>query len=107
MTYASNTLFASGRARLQASNPIAVQYDHLLMVAVFDKDTGEILELEMNTICDLTSNFLKRLIVGKSLYKDQELICSLIEERYHGASQKAFCSCVKDMVSKATNRIKD
>lgn len=107
MSFPMNTLLATGRARIQSSNPIAFQYDHLLMVAVIEKESGRILEIETDTICGLTSEFLNGIFVGKSLYTDQDAICAEIEDRYFGASRKALCSCVKDMYSKATNRIKD
>lgn len=107
MAYPKNTLLATGRARIQSNNPIAFQYEHLLMVAVIEKESGKILEIESNTICGLTSDFISRIFVGKSLYTDQDTICAEIEERYYGASRKALCSCVKDMYSKATSRIKD
>ena len=107
MEFPANTLFATGRARLQANNPIAVRDGHLLMVAVIDEETGRILKTETNSICSLTSEFISGIMTGKSLYTDQELICGEIEQKYFGSSKKALCSCVKDMVSKAASRIKE
>ena len=107
MEFSRNTFFVTGRARLPSANPIAVVYDHLLMVAVIERDTGVFLDVNVNSICQLSSDFIKRLLLGKSIYTDCDLICSEIESHYYDATKKAFCSCMRDMHAKVNDRAKE
>ncbi len=61
-----------------------------------ERDTGKILELDCNTILEVTKQFVASMFVGKSLRTDVPLIEKEIRERYFALTQKPLIACMKD-----------
>ena len=55
-----------------------------------------ILELDCNTILEVTKQFVASMFVGKSLRTDVPLIEKEIRERYFALTQKPLIACMKD-----------
>lgn len=84
MQNVSDLIFAAGMALPSPSTPIAVQYDLLLLTFVFREKDGIILDAEANMVCDITSTYLRYLLVGRCIYTDVDQIIWEIEHTYLG-----------------------
>lgn len=105
--YAPNAILAAGMARPSEANPIAVQYDLLLVVFIFDRDTGEILDAQANMVCKSTSDFIRWLLVGRNIFCDINAIIEDISTKYIGLSRRALVVCIKDAYAKICERAPD
>lgn len=105
MQYSKDLIFVTGVARASEGNPIAVNYDRLLLLFIIEKATGQIVDAEVNMICGTTRDFVRSLLVGYNLYSDLALIEQNIKSRYWGLSRKALVVCAKDALSKVSDRL--
>lgn len=99
-------VYVTGVARPTPENPIAVNYDRLLVLLIFEPETGKIMDAEVNMICGTTRDFIKSLLVGHNLYRDIPVIMENIQNRYWGLSRRALIVCMKDALSKVTDRLR-
>lgn len=104
MEFSPDVCFAAGMALPNETTPIAVQYDLLLLTFTFNSRNGVILETEANMVCDITSQYLRQLLVGRCIYTDQEMILKEIKRDYFGLNRRALLICVKDAVDKMCER---
>lgn len=104
MQFPPEIYFGAGMALPTETTPIAVQYDLLLLTFTFDSRDGMILEAEANMVCDITSQYLRRLLVGRCIYTDQDAILDKIRTDYLGLSRQALLVCVKDAIDKMCDR---
>ncbi len=107
MKFAQDVIFAAGMAAPTASTPIAVQYDLLLVTFTFRQGDGIILDAEANMVCDITSSYLRTLLVGRCIYTDLPKILEQIQNTYLGLSQRALLVCMKDAYNKICERRSD
>ena len=68
----------------------------ILYQSIVERETGKILELDCNTILDVTKRFVASMFVGKSLKTDIPSIEKEIRERYFALTQKPLIACMKD-----------
>lgn len=106
MKKTNGLVYVTGVARPTPENPIAVNYDRLLVILIFEPETGEIVDAEVNMICSTTRNFIKSLLVGYCLYSDIPQIMENIQSRYWGLSRRALIVCMKDALAKVTDRLR-
>lgn len=106
MKKTNSLVYVTGVARPTPENPIAVNYDRLLVILIFEPETGEIVDAEVNMICSTTRNFMKSLLVGYCLYSDIPQIMENIQSRYWGLSRRALIVCMKDALAKVTDRLR-
>ena len=104
MEFPPEVYFAAGMALPTETTPIAVQYDLLLVTFTFHRRSGEILDAEANMVCDVTSAYLRQLLVGRCVYTDLEAILARIRADYLGLSRQALLVCMKDAVDKMCER---
>lgn len=95
-----NSVCIVGATRVKNQNPINITHQLLIGSFLVDPSDGTVLDVEFNTICAVTSDFIAGLIVGRSLYQDVEAICDQIQRRYMGESKKSFQVVVKDATEK-------
>ena len=62
----------------------------LVVVVVFDRRNGLILNAEASVITNLSKNFISELLVGYNLNDGLEPLVSNIEEYYFGSTKKAL-----------------
>lgn len=89
MMFNNENIFIIGDAKAAANNPITQKYNAFYIGLVVDRDSGEIIDADCSATLDLTKQFIKSLLIGKSIL-DIEIITSDFEKRYFGSSQKAF-----------------
>lgn len=102
--YGPNALLLAGLARPTAANPIAVQYDMLLVVLIIDKHSGLILDAECNMVLGVTTEFISSLFVGRNFFTDLDKMIIDLQKYYHGLSQRALIVCLKDAHAKMRDR---
>ncbi|MGH4140252.1 DUF3870 domain-containing protein [Clostridium sp.] len=98
--YNKNTIYVVGNAKTNTDNAITNQFSSFFIGFVADADTGEIIDLSCSSTIRTTDDFIKSLLMGKSL---KIFDCKLEEEikkRYHGSSQRAIVVAYKDAVKK-------
>lgn len=98
--YNKNTIYVVGNAKTNTDNAITNKFSSFFIGFVVDEDTGEIIDLSCSSTIRTTDDFIKALLMGKSL---KVFECDLEEEvkkRYHGSSQRAIIVAYKDGVKK-------
>ena len=89
-----NTILVVGQAK--PSKEDAIYNLEFYISLIVERDTGKILELDCNTILEVTKQFVASMFVGKSLRTDVPLIEKEIRERYFALTQKPLIACMKD-----------
>ena len=98
MEYSKNSIYIVGCAKAAAENPITVASQYLILPIIFDRDSGQIYDADINSVCDITERFVKSLLVGRSIYTDYNAIIQDIGSRYLGHSQKALIFCIRNII---------
>ncbi|HWR37936.1 MAG TPA: DUF3870 domain-containing protein [Patescibacteria group bacterium] len=94
--FPSGTIYIVGNAKTQQNNPITVRYGQFFIGFVVSKTSGEIIECGSSATVQVTNDFIRTLLIGKSLAADIETVQEEIEERYFGSSQRAILTAFKD-----------
>ena len=63
---------------------------------MLDRENGKILDMDCNTILEVTKNFVATLLIGRSLRDDVQMLEKEIKERYFALTQKPLIACIKD-----------
>ena len=66
MEYSKNSIYIVGCAKAAAENPITVASQYLILPIIFDRDSGQIYDADINSVCDITERFVKSLLVPVS-----------------------------------------
>ena len=77
-----NTILVVGQAKPSKEDAIYNLHGEFYISLIVERDTGKILELDCNTILEVTKQFVASMFVGKSLRTDVPLIEKEIRERY-------------------------
>ena len=89
-----------GNAKSQQGNPIMRTYSQFFATFIVAPDSGEIVDIEVSAVLDLTKRFLQKLFIGRSLADVDEELLEEIRTRYLGSSQKALQVVYKDAIKK-------
>lgn len=54
MEYSKNSIYIVGCAKAAAENPITVASQYLILPIIFDRDSGQIYDADINSVCDIT-----------------------------------------------------
>lgn len=100
MKYTVDTTYIVGNSKSQQNNPITHVYGAFFMGFIVKSTTGEIVDVECNSILPLTSDFIKTIFIGKNITQDYEKIRIDLEKRYLASSQKAILVAFKDAQKK-------
>ena len=92
MEYSKNSIYIVGCAKAAAENPITVASQYLILPIIFDRDSGQIYDADINSVCDITERFVR------SIYTDYNAIIQDIGSRYLGHSQKALIFCIRNII---------
>lgn len=96
LLYEKNTIYITGTAKISGNDPISDMFDTFFIGIILDRDTGKIVDVTCNMVRDATSDFVKSLMLGRDLVKDEESIIDEIRDRFHGIAQKAVIAAFKD-----------
>ena len=91
-----NTILVVGQAKPSKEDAIYNLHGEFYISLIVERETGKILELDCNTILDVTKRFVASMFVGKSLKTDIPAIEKDIRERYFALTQKPLIACMKD-----------
>lgn len=86
-----------GTAHLDQKNPVYHMHEKLLLVLVLDRETGKILDCDVNVICNLTKQFIRAMYLDKNLVEDISSIQECIQKNYFGTSSKALVNVTKSV----------
>ena len=89
-----------GISKTGCQNPITFVYQSLIGVFIADQNTGIIYDVQFNTICGITNEFLSELFIGLSLFEDLDTMQEIIKHRYLGDSRKAIMVIIRDASAK-------
>lgn len=98
--YDKNTIYIVGNARTNADNAITQNFASFFIGFVVERDTGNIIDLSCSSTIRTTDEFIKSLLVGRSLKEYEQSLEEEIKGRYFGSSQRAIIVAYKDAVKK-------
>ncbi|WP_130889453.1 MULTISPECIES: DUF3870 domain-containing protein [Fusobacterium] len=99
----NNCIYILGVSKTNFDNAITKNYNMLFVGFLLDKNTNEIVDVEVTMILELSNRFIKSLLIGKNFIKDQDVIIKEFENKYFGRSQKALIIAYKDALKKYEN----
>lgn len=94
--YDKNTILVVGQAKPSREDAIYNLHGEFYISLVLDRETGKILDMDCNTILEVTKNFVATLLIGRSLRDDVQMLEKEIKERYFALTQKPLIACIKD-----------
>lgn len=84
-----------GTAQPEQRNPIFLTHELILLILIIERDTGVIIDCDVNMVCELTKKFIRSIFIGKNLVDDIEEIRVCILSNYFGASAKTVVSAAR------------
>ena len=100
MKYGKNTIYITGISRANSTDPITVMYNGFFLGAIIDRDTGEIIDVTSNAISNVTTDFIRSMLVEYNLLKDMDEMINEINSRFFGTAQKALIVALKEIHNK-------
>ena len=94
--YDKNTILVVGQAKPSREDAIYNLHGEFYISLVLDRETGKILDMDCNTILEVTKNFVASMLIGRSLRDDVQVLEKEIKERYFALTQKPLIACIKD-----------
>ncbi|MCK8059538.1 MULTISPECIES: DUF3870 domain-containing protein [unclassified Fusibacter] len=101
-----NIIFVTGYAKLPQGITATELYTVIAVGVLLDRETGLITDVDCSLVTTVARQFVKELIVGKSIL-DLESIEKAFTERYHGSARKALLSSLKIINEKYQNILKN
>ena len=95
-----------GSAQMERRNPVFFVHQLLIIVFVVERESGRILDCDVNMVCGLTKRFVQAIFVGKNLLHDIEEIRSCVQQNYLGASAKSMIIATQAARSKLLDHLK-
>ena len=94
--YKENTILVVGQAKPSKEDAIYNLHGEFYISLVLNRESGEILDMDCNTILEVTKNFVASMLIGKSLKTDVAILEKEIKNRYFALTQKPLIACIKD-----------
>ena len=94
--YENNTILVVGQAQPSKDDAIYNLHGEFYISLVLDRESGRILDMDCNTILEVTKNFVASMLIGKSIRDDVKALELEIKERYFALTQKPLIACIKD-----------
>lgn len=94
--YENNTILVVGQAKPSKDDAIYNLHGEFYISLVLDRESGRILDMDCNTILEVTKNFVASMLIGKSIRDDVKAMELEIKERYFALTQKPLIACIKD-----------
>ena len=94
--YGKDTILVIGQAKPSKDDAIYNLHGEFYISLVLDKESGKIIDMDCNTILEVTKNFVASMLIGKSLKDDVAIMEKEIKERYFALTQKPLIACLKD-----------
>lgn len=100
MLYEKNTIYILGTAKIGKNDPISAVYNIFFVGIILERDSGKIIDSTCNMVRDVTTDFIRSIIIGYNLIEDIDQIVDEIQDRFYGMAQKAVIAAVKDARNK-------
>ena len=94
--YEKDTILVVGQAKPSKEDAIYNLHGEFYISLVLERESGKILDMDCNTILEVTKNFVASMLIGKSLKDDVSAMEREIKERYFALTQKPLIACIKD-----------
>ncbi len=94
--YEKNTILVVGQAKPSKEDAIYNLHGEFYISLVLERESGKILDMDCNTILEVTKNFVASMLIGKSIRDDVKAMEREIKERYFALTQKPLIACIKD-----------
>ena len=94
--YENNTILVVGQAKPSKDDAIYNLHGEFYISLVLDRESGRILDMDCNTILEVTKNFVASMLIGKSIRDDVKAMELEIKERYFALTQKPLIACIQD-----------
>jgi len=94
--YEKDTILVVGQAKPSKEDAIYNLHGEFYISLVLERESGKILDMDCNTILEVTKNFVASMLIGKSLKDDVTAMEKEIKERYFALTQKPLIACIKD-----------
>lgn len=98
--YNENAVYIVGNSKTNSENAITEIYKSFYIGFVVNTENDEIIDLSCSSTIPTTCNFIKSLLIGKTINTYSEDLENDIKRRYHGSSQRAIIVAYKDAVKK-------
>jgi hypothetical protein len=98
--YEKNTVYVVGNAKTNTDNAITLRFNSFYIGFVVDLKTDRIIDSSSSSTLRTTDEFIKSLLMGRSLKTFDDNLKEEVIKRYHGSSQKAIIVAYKDGVKK-------
>jgi len=94
--YEKGTILVVGQAKPSKDDAIYNLHGEFYISLVLERESGVILDMDCNTILEVTKNFVASMLIGKSIRDDVQELEKEIKERYFALTQKPLIACIKD-----------
>lgn len=94
------TIFLIGESRTNVDNAITKVYGSFYIAFEVEPSSGRIVEVDCSRTLDLTREFIRKIFVGRLIYKDSEAIEAEVKRRYYGSSSKAILVAYRDVLKR-------
>lgn len=93
-------VYIAGLSKVGSQNPITSVHRTLAGFFIADPLSGLVYDVQFDTICKITSDFLASQFIGLSLYDDLEEMISRVQHRYFGDSRRALIVILRDVATR-------
>jgi hypothetical protein len=98
--YEKNTIYILGTAKIGKNDPISAMYNIFFLGIIIERGSGKIVDSTCNMVRDVTTDFIRSILIGYNLVDDIEMIIDEIKDRFYGMAQKAVIASIKDARNK-------
>jgi hypothetical protein len=85
----------SAHAPVPSDTDISQRHKFVCIIMRCDIDSGEIVDCHVPMYTPIQNNFVKEVLIGKSLHSDKEAISGEIDELMHTPSKRALISAIQ------------
>jgi hypothetical protein len=85
----------SAHAQVPTETDISQRHKFVCIIVRVDIESGEITDCHVPMYTNIQNDFVKEVIVGKSLYTEKELIMREIDDLMHTPSKRALLSAIQ------------
>lgn len=100
--YSDDTVYFISYAKLPSTISAAKLLEVVGVGLVINVKTGVIEDTSCTLITDEAKRFLKEIIVGHNIHKEEGIdkLIDEVQNRFHGLSQKAICVAIKATIER-------
>jgi hypothetical protein len=90
-------VIVTGYAKMPEGTAARHLYEYLTVGAVVDVETGVVVRATSTLVTDVGREWLRDLLEGTDLLKDEDKFIALVSREYWGQAQSAIIQCFRDL----------